>query len=78
MIRRVRRRRLSEAVILRIRLAGFGLAACMLFSLLTIQLWQLQVVHGEQYREQAEMKRRWRDRARETRFQRRHGKLKER
>ena len=30
------------------------------------------------HREQAEMKRRWRDRARETRYQRRHGKLKER
>jgi ribosome biogenesis GTPase / thiamine phosphate phosphatase len=30
------------------------------------------------HREHAELKRRWRDRARETRYQRRHGKLKER
>ncbi len=57
MMRRARRRRLSEAMLLRLRLGVFGLAAGVLFSVLAAQLWRLQVAHGEQYREQAELNR---------------------
>jgi hypothetical protein len=57
MMRRTHRRRLSETALLRLRLGGFGLAACVLFSVLAAQLWRLQVAHGEQYHEQAELNR---------------------
>src|SRR3989304_5469406 len=57
MMRRTRRRRLSETALLGLRLGGFGLAACVLFSVLAAQLWRLQVADGEQCREQAELNR---------------------